>query len=59
MSRVIFNVFILDTFLQFVFLFLQDYAESFKKSGDTEIEVPLVRKITKHEISENILIFSE
>ena len=44
--------------MQFVFLFLQDTPSSLEKNVDNEVEAPLVRKITKHEISANIFLFS-
>ncbi|CAF1125621.1 unnamed protein product [Adineta steineri] len=37
--------------------FIQDRPASFEKIGDTEVETPLIRKITKHEISANIFLF--
>ncbi|CAF1049014.1 unnamed protein product [Rotaria sordida] len=37
--------------------FIQEGQASFEKNDDTEVEAPLVRKITKHEISANIFLF--
>ncbi len=59
MNETIFKIFIFNTLVQLVFLYLQDRPASFEKSEDTEVETPLIRKITKHEISANIFLFSE
>ncbi|CAF1346256.1 unnamed protein product, partial [Rotaria sordida] len=37
--------------------FIHDHQSPSEKSDDTEVEAPLVRKITKHEISANIVLF--
>ncbi|CAF3870157.1 unnamed protein product [Rotaria sordida] len=39
--------------------FIHDHQSPSEKSDDTEVEAPLIRKITKHEISANIVLFSE
>ena len=39
--------------------FIQDRRNSFVKSDENDIEIPLVRKLTKHEIASNIFLFSE
>ncbi|CAF1680356.1 unnamed protein product, partial [Rotaria sordida] len=36
---------------------IQDHRATFEKTKDNEIEVPLIRKLTKHEIAANVAFF--